>query len=91
MSPKDSKSKRQMFTSRERKMLRLIAEGYRKSEIARDLHMSVQAAEKVRSDLLRKLNLRTVSSAIDFALKRGIINLYEILESRFSKSQLRSF
>ncbi len=83
------KSKRQTFTSRERKMLRLIAEGYRKSEIARDLNISVKALEKVRTELLRKLKLRTVSSALEFALRVGIISLYEILESRFSKSQLR--
>jgi hypothetical protein len=36
-------------------------------------------------NLLRKLDVSDISSAVDHALEKGLISIYEVLESRFSK------
>jgi DNA-binding NarL/FixJ family response regulator len=74
-----------MITRRERSILYLVAEGYKNREIADELYMSEEAVRGTRLNLMRKLNAANVSSAIDHALERGWISLYEVLESRFSK------
>ena len=75
----------QAFTSRERKILKLIAEGYKNKEIADELTMSEKTVKGNQDNLMRKLNVQNISSVIDYALGNGLIDLYEILESRFSK------
>lgn len=75
----------QTFTSRERKILKLIAEGYKKKEIADELYMSEKTVKENQLNLMRKLNVQNISSVIDYALGNRLIDLYEILESRFSK------
>ena len=75
----------QPFTSRERKILKLIAEGYKKKEIADELTMSEKTVKENQLNLMRKLNVQNISSVIDYALVNGLIDIYEILESRFSK------
>ena len=34
---------------------------------------------------MRKLNVSNVSFIVDHALEKGLISIYEVLESRFSK------
>jgi DNA-binding NarL/FixJ family response regulator len=75
----------QMITRRERTILNLIAEGYKSKEIAESLYISGKTVRENQINLMRKLNAPNISSAIDFALKIGLINLYEVLECRFSK------
>jgi hypothetical protein len=36
-------------------------------------------------NLMRKLNVPNVTSVIDQALEKGLISVYEVLESRFSR------
>jgi two-component system response regulator NreC len=73
------------FTRRERKILKLIAEGYKDEEIADELCTNEKTVKEKQTHLMRKLNVHSRSSAIDSALGNGLITLYEILESRFSK------
>ena len=80
-----SKIKPQMITRRERAILNLIAEGYQSEEIAEDLYISEKTVRENQVNLMRKLNAPNMSSVIDFALKIGLINLYEVLECRFSR------
>jgi DNA-binding NarL/FixJ family response regulator len=75
----------QMITRRERTILNLIAEGYKSKEIAESLYISEKTVRENQINFMRKLNAPNISSAIDFALKIGLINLYEVLECRFSK------
>ena len=79
----------QMITRRERTILNLIAEGYKSKEIAESLYISEKMVRENQINLMRKLNAPNISSAIDFALKIGLINLYELLECRFSKKNQR--
>ncbi len=73
------------LTPHERAILNLIAEGYKNQEIANELYMSEKAVRENQLSLMRKLNAPNLSSVIIYALEKGLINFYEVLESRFSK------
>ena len=62
------------LTAREREVLKLIAEGYKNKEIANDLCISVKTVEKHRSNLMQKLNLRSVQALITFAIRKGLVS-----------------
>ncbi len=65
----------QNLTAREREVLHLVAEGHTNAEIADRLSISPRTVETHRSNLMRKLKLRTSADLIRFALKRGILPL----------------
>lgn len=65
----------QTLTPREREVLHLVAEGYTNSEIADRLVISHRTVETHRSNLMRKLKLRTSAELIRYALRRGILPL----------------
>jgi len=73
-----------MITRRERAMLNLIAQGYKNKEIAGELYISEKTVIESQMNLMRKLNVPNVTSVIDQALEKGLISVYEVLESRFS-------
>jgi DNA-binding CsgD family transcriptional regulator len=73
------------ITTREREIIKLMAEGYRNKEIADALQMNEEAVREKRGDLMKKLDARSTSSLIECALGSGLISVYEVLESRFSK------
>ena len=85
MKPRQLKEDPQIFTPYERTILNLIAEGYKNQEIANELYMSEKAVRENQLSLMRKLKAPNVSSVIVCALEKGLINFYEVLESRFSK------
>jgi DNA-binding NarL/FixJ family response regulator len=62
------------LTSREREILKLIAEGYKNKEIADDLCISVKTVEKHRANLMEKLNLHNVQGLTAFAIERGLVS-----------------
>lgn len=61
------------LTAREREVLKLIAEGYKSREIAEQLCISPSTVEKHRVNLMRKLDLHSVSAVTSYAAKRGLI------------------
>jgi len=61
------------LTARERETLKLIAEGYKTKEIADFLGISAKTAEKHRANLMRKLDLHSVSAVTAFAAQKGLI------------------
>jgi two-component system response regulator NreC len=64
-----------MLTTRERETLQLVAEGHTNNEIASRLAISPRTAETHRTHLMRKLQLRTHTDLIKYAIERGIIPL----------------
>jgi DNA-binding NarL/FixJ family response regulator len=62
-----------MLTHREREILKLIAEGHKSAEIANYLYISPKTVETHRSNLMKKLKIRTNAELVAFALKRGMI------------------
>jgi len=85
MPSRESKVFPPVMTRRERSILYLIAEGYKNQEIAGELTISEKTVRGTQVNLMRKWNAPNVSSVIDHALEEGLISLYEVLESRFSK------
>jgi len=85
MPSRESKVFPPMITRRERSILYLIAEGYKNQEIADELTISEETVRGTQVNLMRKWNAPNVSSVIGHALEEGLISLYEVLESRFSK------
>ena len=64
----------EVLTNRERQVIKLIAEGYKTREIAEDLSLSPKTVEKHRTNLMRKLDLHSVSAVTLFALQNGILS-----------------
>ena len=60
------------LTVREEQILNLVADGLSSKEIATDLGLSVKTVETHRSNLMRKLNLHSVSAVVRYALNRGV-------------------
>ena len=85
MEPKELEIDPKIFTPRERAILILIAEGYKNKEIANELYISEKAVRENQVSLMKKLNAPEVSSIIVYALTKGLIDIYEVLESRFLK------
>ena len=90
MKQRQSKVVPQILTPRERTILKLIAEGYENKEIEDRLSISEKAVRENQMSIMRKLNAGSMTSVLDCALKKGLINLYEILESRFSERKLET-
>lgn len=61
------------LTNRERMVLQLAAEGSTSGEIAGKLFISPRTAETHRSNLMRKLGLRSQTDLVRFAIRRRII------------------
>jgi DNA-binding NarL/FixJ family response regulator len=61
------------LTPRERQVLRLVAKGCSTKELADQLGMSVKTAETHRSNILRKLGLRSVSEMVRYAVRNLIV------------------
>jgi two-component system secretion response regulator SsrB len=85
MKQRQSKGDSQILTPRERAILKLIAEGYKNKEIGDRLYISEKTIRGNQMRIMRKLNARSITFALDHALGKGLISLYEILESRFSE------
>jgi DNA-binding NarL/FixJ family response regulator len=62
-----------LLTSREREIVQLIAEAKSTKEIADALGISVKTAETHRTNLMRKLKVRTVSQVVRYAIRNRII------------------
>ncbi len=61
------------LTPREREILKLIAEGYKNKKIADLLCISIKTAEKHRANLMKKLDLHSISAVTAFAIQKGLI------------------
>ena len=61
------------LTDRERQVLHLAAEGLGNNEIAAKLTISTRTVETHRAHFMEKLNLRSQTDLIRYALNRGII------------------
>jgi DNA-binding NarL/FixJ family response regulator len=88
MKQSQSKVDPQILTLREQTILELVAEGYKNQEIGDRLYISAETIRQSQIRIMRKLNARSITSALDYALGKGLINLCEILESRFRERKL---
>ncbi|MBN2575574.1 MAG: response regulator transcription factor [Deltaproteobacteria bacterium] len=65
------------LTPRELEVLRLIAQGLSNQAIAEQLGLSRKTVDVHRANLMRKLDLHTVTELVKYALRRGLITLDE--------------
>lgn len=61
------------LTPREREVVQLIAEGRTSKDIALELGLSVKTADAHRANIMRKLNLHSVSELVLFAVRNQIV------------------
>ena len=61
------------LTSREREIVQLLAEGKSSKEVASSLGISVKTAETHRANIMRKLELHSVSELVRYAVRNQII------------------
>lgn len=62
----------ELLTHREREVIKLIAEGYKSKEIAEYLTISTKTVEKHRSNLMKKLDIHSISSITNYAIQNGL-------------------
>ena len=63
------------LSPREIQVLRLVAEGKSSKEVAVVLNISVKTAETHRANIMRKLELHSVSELVRYAVKNQIIEV----------------
>jgi DNA-binding CsgD family transcriptional regulator len=66
-------SPRNRLTAREREIVQLLAEGKSSKEVAVALGISVKTAETHRANVMRKLEIHSVSELVRYAIKNQII------------------
>jgi DNA-binding NarL/FixJ family response regulator len=60
-------------TPRERQIIQLVAESRSSKEVAATLGISVKTVESHRTNIMRKLRLRSVSDLVRYAIRNGIV------------------
>lgn len=63
------------LSDRERDVMRRIARGQRTREIAQELSLSHKTVEKYRSNLMRKLGLKTATAVAAYAISHGYLEV----------------
>lgn len=63
------------LSEREREVMKLIAQGLRTREIAARLSVSYKTVEKHRSNLMRKLGLRSATAVAAYAIANGYLRI----------------
>ncbi len=67
------------LTPREREIVQLIAEGKSTKEVAVALDLSVKTAETHRSNIMRKLELHSISDLVIYAVRNDIVDVTQPL------------
>ena len=68
---------RSQLTPREREVVQLLAEGKSSKEVAVILGLSVKTAETHRSNIMRKLELHSVSDLVLYAVRNNIVHMVQ--------------
>jgi DNA-binding CsgD family transcriptional regulator len=64
---------RTTLSAREREIVQLLAEGETSKEVAVTLGISVKTAETHRSNIMRKLEVHSVSDLVRYAVRNNMI------------------
>jgi len=63
----------ELLTPREREIVQLLAEGKSNKEVATALGVSIKTAETHRANIMRKLNLHSLSDLVRYAIRNKIV------------------
>jgi len=72
-TPLKARSSWDTLTKQERRILKLIAEGYKNKDVADYLCISDKTAAKHRANLMQKLDLHSIQALTAFAIKKGLV------------------
>ncbi len=61
------------LSSREQEVLRYLVHGHSQSDIAEELHLSIKTVSTYKTRLLQKLNCKTKSELVDYALRNHVL------------------
>ena len=61
------------LTSREREIVQLLAEGKSNKEVAQALNISIKTAETHRTNIMNKLDLRSITALVRYAVRNNIV------------------
>lgn len=67
------RSAMETLSTREREVLKLVAEGYRSREIGEFLYISEKTVDKHRSNMMRKLGVNSAAALTAFAIEKGLV------------------
>jgi DNA-binding NarL/FixJ family response regulator len=67
------KDQKEVLTTREREVLKLLAEGKRTNEIAAALYISPYTVRRHRSNIMEKLNIKTLADLLKYAISADYI------------------
>jgi len=70
----------EVLSSREKEVVQLVAEGSCTKDVARKLALSVKTVETHRSNILRKLHVRSIAELILYAVRNEIVCIERIPE-----------
>ena len=73
-----------VLTRRERNILNLVAAGHTVDDIATGLDINRKTIENHLGNLMIRCGLFDFAAIVPHALEQGAIDLYEVLETRFS-------
>ncbi|MBW2593473.1 MAG: response regulator transcription factor [Deltaproteobacteria bacterium] len=71
----DHKQPAETLTSREREVLKLIAEGQTNKKIADLLFISIRTVENHRANIMRKLRFKNTSDIVKYAIRKKYISI----------------
>jgi DNA-binding NarL/FixJ family response regulator len=71
--PAPGQMRNSRLTSREREIVQLLSEGKSSKEVASSLGISVKTAETHRANIMRKLEIHSVSELVRYAVRNQII------------------
>ncbi len=74
-TPGETLAKRDRLTPREREVVQLLAEGKSTKEVAVALDLSVKTAETHRANIMRKLELHSISELVMYAVGNNIVQV----------------
>ncbi len=75
--PESSPGTKNELTPREREIVQLLAEGKSTKEVAVALGLSVKTAETHRANIMRKLNLHSISELVLYAVRNNIVQVVQ--------------
>jgi len=62
----------ELLTARERTIIQLLAEGKSSKEVAAELGIGVKTAETHRANIMRKLELHSISDLVHYAVRNAL-------------------
>jgi DNA-binding NarL/FixJ family response regulator len=68
-----TESPRSRLTAREREIVQLLAEGKSNKEVASALNISIKTAETHRTNIMNKLDLRSITELVRYAVRNNIV------------------